>query len=934
MVTVLSAVSAVIVIAGVSAGLLVTRGARAQTGLPSGNMFQTSHFYQLGRDDALYSDSNPDDIFAAQAAADAAYPATQVGADQMLGAASAFSTVYGRAHDPSTWKVLGPTTTSSDGNWTYTGVPFGVSGRVTALGVGTTCHAGDCRLYLGAAGGGIWRTDDALANPPVWSSVMTGLSTNAIGSIWVDPHNSSHVLVGTGEPNGSGDSEAGLGLFETTNAGGSWALVPGSFAAAAGRSIGSVVVDPANPQHIFIGTDVARHGSSAVNGGRYTPPNAPEVGLYESTDGGATFSLVFSKASDTVNPGSPTGGDFFRGGVSKIEFDPTTAGRIYFSMFDYGLFRSNGSGGYEQVYTTLFAGNTALSSVNRVEFATAKLSNGKLRIYLGDSRTGTARFYRVDDAGVSAATLTNGVTNPGWTQLSSSTNGTPGYASYNYCSGQCSYDMPVVVSPTNPDEVWIGGQMQYGEFFGRSNGRAIQRSIDAGVDFTDMTNDMQFHGMHPDQHAIAIDPENADIGFFGSDGGLVRTSGQFANMASDAGLGCAARGLNTTSANSVDCQHWLSAVPTLIFNMNAGLATLQFQSVAVNNHNVYDVMGGTQDNGTLFRQGTGTSWSMLVGGDGGQSGINVTNPNIKFHSYYSPAHDVNFHGGDPLEWLWISDPLGNTENASFYVPMIYDPVPLKADTMFEGEQHVWRTTDNGGDQKFLEAYCNEFNYNPPAGTQCGDWKPLGGPEGPGNAGDLTSTLYGPDKTGSYVVAISRAQSNTGTMWVGTRRGRLYVTTNADAANPADVTFTRIDTPSTPTRFISGIAVDPNDPNHAFVSFSGYDAYATKAGTATGHVFEVRFNGTSATWTDMSADLGDQPITAIAYDAFNGDVYVGTDFGVLRWAGHSKWVPAGNGLPLVAVYGLTLAGSGDHEVLYAATHGRGAFVLDLTGEHTS
>ena len=60
---------------------------------------------------------------------------------------------------------------------------------VTALGIGSVCHPGDCRLYLGAAGGGVWRTDDALANPPAWKSVSLGLFTNAIGSLWVDPKN-------------------------------------------------------------------------------------------------------------------------------------------------------------------------------------------------------------------------------------------------------------------------------------------------------------------------------------------------------------------------------------------------------------------------------------------------------------------------------------------------------------------------------------------------------------------------------------------------------------------------------------------------------------------------------------------------------------------------------------------------------------------------
>src|SRR2546427_4366212 len=91
---------------------------------------------------------------------------------------------------------------------------------------------------------------------------------------------------------------------------------------------------------------------------------------------------------------------------------------------------------------------------------------------------------------------------------------------------QCSYDMVVASPPGRPDTVWIAGQMQYSELFGPSNGRTVQRSIDAGVSFTDMTNNTQNPqlGMHPDQHAIAFAGDKPDIAFLGSDGGVVRTS--------------------------------------------------------------------------------------------------------------------------------------------------------------------------------------------------------------------------------------------------------------------------------------------------------------------------------------------------------------------------------------------------------------------------
>ena len=151
-------------------------------------------------------------------------------------------------------------------------------------------------------------------------------------------------------------------------------------------------------------------------------------------------------------------------------------------------------------------------------------------------------------------------------------------------------------------------------------------------------------------------------------------------------------------------------------------------------------------------------------------------------------------------------------------------------------------------------------------------------------------------------------------------------------------WTRIDDgqsahPVSPQRFPSGISVDANDPNHAIVSYSGYDAYAVAAGTPTGHVFDVHYNPAthSATWTNISYDLGDQPITNVQLDSATGDIYVGTDFGVWELAhGTTSWAPASDGLPTVAVYGLTLAGGkkpGDR-VLYAATHGRGVWRLQL------
>jgi hypothetical protein len=92
---------------------------------------------------------------------------------------------------------------------------------------------------------------------------------------------------------------------------------------------------------------------------------------------------------------------------------------------------------------------------------------------------------------------------------------------------------------------------------------------------------------------------------------------------------------------------------------------------------------------------------------------------------------------------------------------------------------------------------------------------------------------------------------------------------------------------------------------------------------------VTYNPSTGTakWNDLSYDLGDAPITGIAYDDWTGNLYISSDFGVaVLQAGSTNWVPAAPGLPMVAVYSITLSSRG--RILYAATHGRGAWALAL------
>src|SRR4051794_36822741 len=225
---------------------------------------------------------------------------------------------------PGAWRALGPVTADVPGEAsqffdprTQTGPATRESGRVTALAIDPNCGkpsapaGAPCRLWVAAAGGGIWRTNNALAATPSWIAPPASLPTNAFGSLIVDTNDATGntLYAGSGEPNGSGDSEAGLGLFKSVDAGQSWQLVAGSRSVAINRSIGAITVKPGAAATIYIGTDVARHGSSAANGGRRTPPDAPALGVYRSTDGGAHFTLSTDlQAKTPPNPASPAGG--------------------------------------------------------------------------------------------------------------------------------------------------------------------------------------------------------------------------------------------------------------------------------------------------------------------------------------------------------------------------------------------------------------------------------------------------------------------------------------------------------------------------------------------------------------------------------------------------------------------------------------------------
>ena len=919
------------------------------------------------------------------------------------------------------WFRYGPQQNSvQPGVLSFSGATTPTASRTTALVIAPTCVPGNCRLWAGVSGGGIWRTDDALAADQGWTYLTGGIAQNSVGALTAAPSDptGNTLYLGTGEANRcSSGCEAGVGIYKSTDGGDSWTKLAdscvsnGTYACVTpdqdsflGRSISKIVIDPANPNHIYVGSALGVRGLSHVigNGGTTRfPPNANNVGLYESTDGGATFTEVWNGNGSTF-------------GVIDVGLDPLDASTVYASAFDQGLWRRSAAlDGSSTPYDfhQVFAPRHPGGGTDRTMFA-ATVQNATTRLYLTDGTAGStsvpSEFWRTDNANQPAATLLAsevpgaavppGDGNPfpavynGWQLLSSSTTGSPYYATFNFCTGQCWYDSRVYTPNGMPDTVYVIGSYQYGELpcntkgvgcgNGRSNGRGVLYSDTAGDPdsannnrtFTDLTYDNQDepgatwcalqgispclrapNNIHPDQHQIVVNPSNPTQIFEASDGGLIRTDGTFANTS----IQCTTERV-LPPGSTLACQRLLSRIPNQITHINKNLDSLQFIGVAINPSNPDEVQGGTQDNGTWSNNdpvGDRNNWPQIIYGDGGNAGYDGTNPTWRFNQFTSAFSDSNFRNGDPTKWVIASAPIVNSgEAVGFYFPQIADPNPPDgAHPIFAGAQHVWRTwafgagtpgavpQDKNPNIAFYEANCPEFTVSG-ADPNCGDYQPMGG--------DLTSGTFGSDRTGGSISWIARNKADHGTLWAATSAGRIFVSHNADADDPAAVVWHRIDNATSPTRFPSSIYPDVNDTGHAWITYSGYNASTQ---TTPGHVFSVLEGGPapgSGTFTNLNLESGtrgfptptgdgDLPASDVVRDDQTGKLYVSTDFGVLWNNGNDNgnWHVT-QGMPRFEVMHLEIqpsarvptcvGSSGCPRVLYAATHSQAMWKMTLGG----
>ena len=870
------------------------------------------------------------------------------------------------------WTPLGPTYAKGPFNpyrdrSVYNAGTDNFAGRSIAVEIDPNCAAGDCRLWLANAGGGVWRTNDALAEEPVWTYVSQTFEHNNVAALALDPNDlgSDTLWAGTGEPNACGSGcTAGVGLYKTTNGGKSWKGPIGA-AEFAGRAVGSIAVQPGNSNVVFAASGRAVLGVSntCCGGVDALIPGAPHFGLYRSVNGGASWELVNQGAPALCTASTPDQVALNQTpcaprGARRVKFDPFDPNVVYASFFSRGIWRSRDLGNtWEQIMAPV----GPVGTTERAEFDVVQLGN-ETRMYVGvgggaitvpgppPATVGvSARFRRNDAIRTAAAATVAG----SWIDLTSnSVANAAGYSSFGYCDGQCSYDNYVYVPPgAGPDTVYLLGDNEYNEnnyVTGRSNGRAVLLSTNAGAHFTDMTEDASDQvypvQQHPDHHALVTNPANWRQFFDLGDGGIIRSNGVFVDDSAD----CVDPKGITNAARLAFCQLVLSRIPERLEPINKGLRTLHFYEIEYNKSNPSIIAGGTQDNGSWETLGDKDTWINTNIADGGHNAYDALggNPNFRLTAWQQGQLEVSFTPQDQVDITWISDNLfvfyGN-EGVPFIGNAITDPVT--PGWIWTGREHVFRSRNYGLNPAFpranVIAACNVWygsgdidgnGIYEPAIDLCDDFRPLGDP---GVAGRLTQTGFGTDRTGGHVAVVERGKNDTSTLWAATSAGRVFISKNADAADPAAVQFVRLDTLATndPPRYPSAIFVDPNDSNHAWITYSGFNA---KTPTTPGHVFEIRFVPASGAAPATASfglldghkinGYGDIPATSIVVSG-SGTLYVGNDFGVVQKQKNSPvWHLTAAGLPNVTVADLVLVP--ERGVLYAATHGQGVWQLKV------
>ena len=445
----------------------------------------------------------------------------------------------------------------------------------------------------------------------------------------------------------------------------------------------------------------------------------------------------------------------------------------------------------------------------------------------------------------------------------------PGSIGTGYKPGvQAWYNQFLVVDPASPDHLYAGLEEVYESTdAGKSWVTAAPywnltlKCFDAAApDFGGCPNTT-----HSDQHAAAI-----------ADGTLW--------VGNDGGVFSRPTGVHTAGGGWTD--------------HNQDLGTLQYYYAGSGTDpgsGKTVLWGGLQDNGTSkLIEGSSLlspqEASQPFGGDGGATIVDTTNANNVLTEYTDLSPAITNDGGHTWRDVTPGDP-----NPLFIAPVVQDE--SRASDLYAGGEFLWKST------KGFATVTSDW-------TQAFDT----------GAGHSISAI---DASGGQGYAAW-----CGPCWPGyvseTGFARGLATNVGGDWRQLDLSTVPSGCGALPNRYITGIAVDPADQRHAYISLSGYARHwmVGPDDPGTGHVFQTTDGGSC--WHDVSGDLVDAPANDVAIVGTH--LVVADDVGVFA-SGLSggTWKKVGVGLPHTIVADLTITPDGR---LLAATHGRGLWAIRL------
>lgn len=339
--------------------------------------------------------------------------------------------------------------------------PANMSGRITAIAVA----ASDPKIIVvGAASGGVWKSTNGGS---AWTPIFDDQPTQNIGAIAIQRDNPEVIWVGTGEGNPRNSVNLGMGLFKSEDGGKSWKHL----GLDATKSIHRILIDPSNPDMVYIG----------AHGDPFTPNT--QRGLFKTTDGGMHFErILFTNETS---------------GVADMLMHPQNPRRLYVALYDHRRtpysFVSGGPG------SGLFVTDDGGSNWRKlgVESGLPDGELGRIGIALAPSNPNRMyakveakknALYRSEDAGESWQLIND---NPKFT------------------NNRPFYFQDLAVDSADPDRLYNIYQ-------------PLSVSYDGGLSFdeTPMIPADETKGIHADFHAMWIDENDPKHFIIGGDGGL------------------------------------------------------------------------------------------------------------------------------------------------------------------------------------------------------------------------------------------------------------------------------------------------------------------------------------------------------------------------------------------------------------------------------